>query len=429
MQSSLSFVQMPLTWRGWRFAAAVAAAVFALSMICSFLLPQWLGDKSWVLSPDYWQTISSAQWVSQGAAGTVYQANAFYTALPGYLLLLAPVVALGNHLGLVVGFPRPLPYPSMWILVGPFSFVTGATFILGVDYLCDSLNIGTARRRAILATSGPVVGVVTLVIGGHPEDLLALALSCFAFGFLLRGRPGPAAWMLAAAILMQTWAGLLLPTFVMAIPPGMRLRSAARAAGPPAALGALLLALDFKHASRELLKQPMMNLGQHLPWWQMASRMPVAVNGHVIQAVVGSTSRLGAVLVALAVGLLSLRARKPETLIAAAGLALAARGIFETEFWPYYLAPACILLAVYAAKSPSRTRWIVASLCALGLYVSAPESYLGISYSPWLALSLLLLASTGSLVIAGGNERLLATFISRSRQSSDTPGESAAEAT
>ncbi len=70
---------------------------FALSMVASFLLPGWLGAKEWFMSGDYWATVNSAQWVSHLAMGTVYQANPFYSALPGFLLLLEiedPMVTL-----------------------------------------------------------------------------------------------------------------------------------------------------------------------------------------------------------------------------------------------------------------------------------------------------------------------------------------------
>ncbi len=387
----------------------MASITFALSVTASFFLPAWFGAHQWLMSSDYWWTVNSAQWVSHLALGTVYQANPFYSALPGFLILLAPVVALGDHLGLAVGLPYPLAYPPMWLLVGPFSFACGSTFLLGVDYLGETLGIPSIRRRIILAVSSPLIGVVTLVIGGHPEDLLALGLACLAFGLLLRGNAGAGAWMLALAVLMQTWAGLLLPTFVMASPVGERIRTAVRATGPPAALGALLLALDSRHAAVDLLQQPMVNAGQHLPWWQMAPVMTITgTYGPPIRAIMGSSSRFGAVIVALAMGLVALRSKNPKAIIAAAALSLTARGVFETEFWPYYLAPAAMLLIVLAGTSPSGKRWLGAFALALELYLVAPAAYIGVSYPPLLALVLLLVTSLSSLAAAGGYEALIA---------------------
>ena len=390
-----------LRYNGWRFSSKIFIITFALSMVASFLLPGWLGAKQWLMSPDYWWTVNSAQWVSHLAMGTVYQANPFYTALPGFLMLLAPFVAIGDHFGLITAYPMALPYPSMWLLVGPVCFAIGSTFVFGVDYLCETLSVGQFRRRSILAISSPLIGVVTLVIGGHPEDLLALGLACLAFGFLLRGNVAAGAWVLAAAILMQTWAGLLLPTFIMACPVGKRVSTAIRAIGLPTAIGGLLLALDFRHASLDLLEQPMVNIGQHLPWWNLAPL--ISISGyfrHPLLAEVGSSSRFGAVLVALVLGILVSHSKKPELVVGAGALSLAARGIFEVELWPYYLAPAALFLMIFAATSTSPKRWLAAFVLGIQFYLSAPAAYLGISYSPWLVLALLVVTSLGSFTLA-----------------------------
>ena len=377
---------------------------FALSMVASFLLPGWLGAKEWFMSGDYWATVNSAQWVSHLAMGTVYQANPFYSALPGFLLLLSPVVAIGDHFGLVTGYAMPLRYPSMWLLVGPACFVMGSTFVFGVDYLCETLYISQFRRRMILVVSSPLIGVATLVVAGHPEDLLALGFACLAFGFLLRGNAIAGAWMIAVAILMQTWAGLLLPTFIMASPVRKRVPVAIRAIGPPASLGALLLALDFRHAELDLLKQPLVGFGQHLPWWKVAPTVIIkGYSRYPIVGIAGSNSRIGAVLVALILGILVSRTKKPELVIGAGALSLAARGIFESEFWPYYLVPATVFLLISAASSTSTKRWIAASVLALELYLTAPASYIYVSYSPWLALALLFATSIGSFMLGTGN--------------------------
>ena len=390
-----------LRYNGWGFSSKIFIITFALSMVASFLLPGWLGAKQWLMSPDYWWTVNSAQWVSHLAMGTVYQANPYYSALPGFLLLLAPVVAIGDHFGLRTAYAVALPYPSMWLLVGPVCFAIGSTFVFGVDYLCETLSVSQFRRRAILAISSPLIGVVTLVIGGHPEDLLALGLACLAFGFLLRGNVPAGAWVLAVAILMQTWAGLLLPTFIMVCPVGRRVSTAIRAIGPPAALGGLLLALDFRHASMDLLEQPMVNMGQHLPWWNLAPSISITgYSRHPLLAIAGSSSRFGAVLLAVVLGILVSHSKKPELVVGAGALSLAARGIFETEFWPYYLAPAALFMMVYAATSTSRKRWLAAFVLAIEFYLTAPTAYLGFSYSSWFALALLVSTSLGSFTLA-----------------------------
>jgi hypothetical protein len=355
----------------------------------SFLLPTLLGVHAWLMSGDVWWTVNSAQYVSYGGAGIVYAANPFYSALPGFPYLLAPVVALGDALHLSVSHPYWLPHPQMWLLVGPFFFVCGSTAVLGVDYLADSLGIARRRRRWLAAAVTVLVVWPTPGLAGHPEDLLALALACLSFALLFRGRLAGAALVLAGAVIFQTWAGLLIPVLVAASPPGRRVATLLRSSLAPALLGLALLALDFKHASVDLLGQPMPNRGQLLPWHHIAGHVTVTVAGPPATMMAGSTSRSAAVVVALLAALAVHRRPEPRLVMAAAGAALFARGFFETELWPYYLVPAAVFLALLVAEATagSARRLAAGSAGACLLYLSAPLSYLGIAYDDYLALA------------------------------------------
>lgn len=390
----------PLAWHDRRFAIALMVVAIAGCGFLSFGVGELPGmPPQWFMSHDVWWTTNSAQYVSYGGLGTVYAANPWYSALPGFPALLAPVVALGDRLGLTPGFPFPLARPTMWLLVGPFFFFCASTAVLGVDFLLDSLPLPTGRRRVIVAITAIFVVVPTAGQAGHPEDLLALALACVSVALLLRGRPAGAAYVMASAVLIQTWAVLLLPALVAAAPAGRRLITAVRAGTAPALVGLLLLALDWRDASIDLLRQPMPNSGQQLPWWSLAGHMTVVFGGERIEVASGSTTRSLAVLVAVALGVWVRRQPSVRVVLIAAGLSLFARGFFETEFWPYYLAPAAVILAVGSAlcTTGSPKRFAVAGVGCFVLYASAPFAYIGKSYNPFIAL--LVLTACAGLVV------------------------------
>ena len=389
-------------WDGWKFAVFAAAMTMVASAFLSFWLPMILGVHEWFMSGDAWLTVNSAQWVSHGAIGTVYEANPWYSALPGFLVLLAPVVALADHLGMVTSYPVPLPYPSMWLIVGPFFFLCGGIAVLGVDYLMNALSIDTGRRRTALILIGFLLIAPTPGFAGHPEDVLTIALVCFCIASATRQNWMRAMLILSAAVMVQTWAGLLIPALVAASPAGLRLRNLVRASLLPGACAALLLILDFKPASTDLLKQPMANRGQELPWWHMAGHMLVNDGSAIVSVAIGSSSRWLAVLTAALLGLVILRHPSPTNLVAVGALALLARGFFETEIWFYYLAPASTLFVVFVAASTrgNAKRWIVGTVFALLMTIAWPGATFSISISPMVAELVLLTCGAGALAAA-----------------------------
>lgn len=384
--------RMSLRWNHPRFALFAFAITVVACMFCSFVLPGLLGAHEWVMPGDGGWTVRGAQWVANGAIGTVYQGDPYYLPLPGLLILLAPVVALGGHLNLVTNQPVPLAYPSMWLLVGPVFFLLGSTCILGIDYLADTLGVIAGRRRLIAMAVGLLVVVPTCVWAGHPEDLLALGLSCLALALVLRGANLAPALVLSIAVMMQPWAGLLIPVLAAGTPAGRRLRALLWSSALPAACGLMLFALDFKDAYRSLALQPMVGVGQKLPWWNLTRHTTLRFDKIVEPARVGSMSRSAAVVVAIVVALWVLRDRRPSTLIAASSIALLARGVFESQFWSWYVAPAAVVMAVGVAAGAhaDRRRWVVGASAAFVVYGFAGGSYDWHEFSPWLALGVLI---------------------------------------
>jgi hypothetical protein len=399
MVSGISF------WRQRGFAFAVGLSTIVICAFVSFVVPDLIrgGHNPWIIPPDAWMTTNSAQYLSYGGIGGIYSANPWYSALPGFLVLFAPVTALGDHLGLVTSFPVTLARPSMWLVAGPFFFLCGATLVPAADYLAQTIGVSQTRRRLLALGIGLLVVVPTAEGVGHPEDLLALAATCVSLAYLLQKRVAGAALWLSAAVLLQTWAGLLIPVFVMASPIGLRARTLFRSAALPASVGALLLILDWKDASLDLLHQPMPGVGQHLPWWAVATHVRIHDPGYVASAVSGSSTRWVAVLIALVIGYAVRHRPTPDRIMLCASLALYGRALFETEFWPYYLAPAAVLFALSgaAAAGPSWKRFAVAAAGSVMLYLSAPMSYMHVEYPSGLAL--LVLLASGALCVASGS--------------------------
>lgn len=369
-----------------RFALLVALITASAAMALSLTLPWVLGLRGWWMGSDVWWTIESARWMADGGAMTVYHANPWYAALPGFLALIAPVVKLGDALGLVDGAPFPLPHPSMWLLIGPVFSLLGTIAVPALDGLAESLRITVPRRRLLAICVGFFAVVPTVVFAGHPEDLLALAGAAASLTQLRAGRYNRAALLMALAILAQTWAGLLLLPLVALCPREGRLKLLLLAAIPPAAVGLAYIMSD-PHALTSILGQPMPNRGQRMPWWAIAPRMTVRYNGIRMSVVSGSAPRFIAVLASfVAAGIIARwRDRLPEIVSTAAlpGGVLAVRALCETEMWPYYAVPAAVMLGMAAIGSPSLHRRLVGGLAAVTLAINPPLSYIGRSMPPW----------------------------------------------
>lgn len=390
-----------LGWPGWQFAMGVYLATVGLACFLSFGLPPLLGQHQWFMSGDVWWTTQSAQWVSHGAVGSVYEANPWYSALPGYLMLYAPVTAFGDHLGLVAAIPIPLPHPSMWLLAGPFFFVTGSSCVLGIDHLAATLGVPKVRRRALLVILAILIVAPTPGLAGHPEDILATGLLCVSISQYLRQEWARAAYVLAVAVMIQTWAGLAIPILVLASPVGQRARMLMRSSALPGFTAVLLILLDPRPAIADLLKQPMVGSGQRLPWWYIAGHTTVVDGWRTVPAVVGSSSRWLAVVSAFLVALVVRRSTARHAVLAAVAFAMLARGLFETEFWNYYFAPAAVLLVLLVAVGTPGRRllWTAGTVLGMVPAVCWPLAYEGISINAYLAEAVLLASGLAALGI------------------------------
>jgi len=388
-------------------AGLVAGGV---ALLWSFFFgPLVLHVDAWLVSPDVWWTARAAGAVAVGDLAHVETAGGYVGALPGFEILLAPVAWLGHRLGLVAGRPFPLARPSLWLADGPVFFALSATAPAGVGALGAVVGLGRRHRRALVAWTAVVAAFLVVLLGGHPEDAMALGLASLSLALLLSGRPGAAGWTLAGAIVFQDWAGLLLPLVVAASPPGRRVDTLLRAAGAPAALGLLLFGFDPAAAWRWLVVQPQLHVEQRTPWWSVARHVRILASGEFVTAgghpaVLAGPDRSLAVLLAIGVALWVARRPDTGTMLTAATLVLFGRDAVEATLFPYYVVPASTFLVLLAlrARRPSR--------CIIGLVVATALPLLVIARLPPLAYwaGLVIGATATTLALrADGSQELL----------------------
>jgi hypothetical protein len=329
--------------RAWPAAVALGLALVAGAYLLALVWPMLFGpcpcrdpDGRPALvvatSRDLWVAVAAARYVASGALGFVYESTPALTALPLYPVLLAPLVAAGDALGLS---GPPAPAATLYLLLVPFTVGLAVPLL---DQVGGLLRDAGDRGPALAAQAWTVLLalVPALVLYGHGEDALALLALVGAVRLAGRGRWAAAGLALGVAVASKQWALLALPALVAWSPRRERPRLVAAGLALPAALAVLVLAVDWPHASRALLHPPNYpGFGHAAPWVDAG-----------LATVVTAPFRLGALALA---GLLAGRVRAGSSwsrLLAVLGLALFARWLFEPVVHVYYLAPGlCLLLA------------------------------------------------------------------------------------
>jgi hypothetical protein len=329
--------------RAWRAPVVLGLVLIACSLAFALLLPVALGwphhDRSgrFVLavaaSRDFWVAPTAAAYVANGALGFVYEASPFLTALPLYPILLAPLVAVGDALGLSA---PPAPTATMYFLLAPFTAGLAIPLLQQVRGLVrDASSSPASATLPVQAWTAVLVAVPVLVVFGHGEDALALLALLAAVRLAGRQRWAAAGLLLGFAIASKQWALLALPALLVRSPRSERARLAAASLALPAVLALFVLAVDWPHASRALLHPPNYPAFGHAALWVDANAATVLT----------APFRLGAL--ALAAALATRSRGGTSRLLAVLGLTLLARAAFEPVAHVYYLAPGLCLLLLH----------------------------------------------------------------------------------
>jgi hypothetical protein len=348
---------MPLSRRVRRkWPILVTVVVLATGMAyCLLWGPVVRHRDTWISSGDIWGAYRSAHFIAWGSLGSVYAASTRIITFPGILLLFAPLALLTGHLGMSESFPFPIPHPSAWLVLGPYEILIGCAALFACDALAERLGIGGVRRLALCVAEGFVLWPV-LVMWGHPEDALALALALYALVLALDDRWGGAGWLMGAAVATQPLVVLMVP--VLLAMSGTRRAPAflLRSALPGVFLIATPLAAEFHATAHALLAQPNFPRIDHVtPWTSLAPKLGGTGRS---TAVAAGPGRVVAVLVACVLGWWARRWRhRPDLLVWAAAATLALRCLTESVLVSYYLWPTLAVALIVVAR---RSGWRLA---------------------------------------------------------------------
>jgi hypothetical protein len=362
------------TGRAWRAAVLLGLALIAAAFALALLYPLVLGhgcpcrDRAGrpavvlATSADFWVAPAAAGYVANGALGFVYESSSVLTALPLYPILLAPLVAVGQALGLS---EPPAPTATMYVLLAPFTVGLAIPLLHQVRGLVRDADPGASGLSAQVWTA-LLVGVPVLVMYGHGEDVLALLGLVAAVRLAVRERWAAAGLLVGLAIASKQWAVLALPALLASSPRQQHTTVAVGGLALPGALALFVLAVDWPHASRALLHPPNYPGFGQAALWVDARAATVAT----------APFRLAALGLAVALAARSRGGTRLSRLLAVLGVTLLARCAFEPVVHVYYLAPGLCLLLLHERVSTGRC-WrtaVLGSLLAAWFGVHLPST-------------------------------------------------------
>jgi hypothetical protein len=327
----------------------VAATGVVLGLAYSFLWAPVVRHTSvWITPSDFWATYRAAHYVGWGDLGGVYAAHAGVVTFPGILVLLAPVAMLTGALGLTESYPLVLSHPTAWVVCGPIEMIIGCIALFGVDAL--AARLGLASHKRLFVSLFVAVGLWnTVVLWGHPEDAIAVGLTCYALVAVIDRRPTSAGWFFGAAIVMQPLVLLVVPLAVAYLGWRSSWSMIWRCIPISAALVIAPLTAAFSATERALVEQPNFpNLDHRTPWTRFAPTL--GGTGRYLLVAAGPIRLLSVAAACLIAVFLRRRLADPQILLWACGAVLLLRCATESVMVAYYLWPATVFVALLVAK-------------------------------------------------------------------------------
>ena len=349
-----------------RRAAPVIATVAALVAVLAYSLLEHTaahGGKLTLVSPsDLWSLASSSSAILHGHVGDIYQHYGALTSPPALEFALAPVLGLGQLLGLSPHLHTGGQPLSLWLVLGPAAVLLASTALFAVDAVARAWRLREGERLALALVGA--LGVANVIYWGHPEDCVAVAFVLWSALTMDRfGESGAAraALLLGVGIAFQPLA-LLAVAHIFA---RLSWRAAARLWWRlilPSALVLIAPLLAEPHRTLfVLVRQPFEPRYVSLtPLTSFATHLGPGVDG-------GGMTRLLAIVAAAVLSIAVCHRRHSLSTV----LTLVAVGFFfrialETEMNWYYLWPVpalCLLLAL--RRSTARF-----ALCSVALGAS-----------------------------------------------------------
>lgn len=365
--------------RRWPLVLTVALVVIGMAYSL-FWAPVVRHASYWVDPGDLWSTFRGAHYIGWGDLGGVYGAGTALVTVPGILLALAPIAMLTSVLGLSESFPKLLPHPEAWLVLGPFEILISGVALFACDALAERLGISRGRRAGLCLVEACVLWNVS-VVWGHPEDPVAVGLALYALVFALDGRWTGAGWLFGAAMATQPLVLLMFPVLLVLGGRRQAIGFATRSTLPTVALVLTPLLSQFHATAHALLDQPNYpGIDHATPWTALA---PVLSGTGRNLTVAAGPGRIVALLLACGLGWWARRWRHDPTLIVwAAATALALRCLTESVMVGFYVWPALAVGLVVAARL-GRGRLAAAGGVAIFTTI-ATQWHLG--WLPWWAI-------------------------------------------
>lgn len=338
-------------WVEERSAPIVVTVLLAVAALVYWAIFIGIGSHhGWRPVSDLWNSAGVALAIGHGHWSAVYAPPSQLESPPGLEFVLAPLMGVGHSLGLSSTAAAGHTY-TVWLLLLPVvATILAASVLFALDAIARRWGYSDGKRLALSAVAG--LGVVSsAAFWGHPEDCVALAFVLWAALVVDRGASNAVirtGWLLGIAVAFQPLALLAVAPIVARFGVRDLCRVAWRLAVP-----SLVLVLPELIASRArtlhaLIEQP------NNPW-----RLSVTPFSHLSRALghgmySGSTMRMVATLIAVALGILVCRRRHDlQTVLFVMALAFTIRVLLENELLGLYFFPVIALtLLITLRRSP-----------------------------------------------------------------------------
>jgi hypothetical protein len=366
-------------WLSRRMFPLLATVVLIAIAMCSTTWwgPLITGARGWPLPDDLWATLAAAQRLARLDLAGLYTQPTGLVSFPGTAVILVPVAALMDAVGISLHAPGHNAHPASWLVAGPYEIAISASALFAADAIAERLGASRPKRLVLTAASTVALWCVS-VEWGHPEDAVAVALLLYAILALSQARTSRSGWLLGAAVAVQPLVLIALP-IVLAVIELRRLAGfLARAGTPSVVLLAAAAAANWSATVHAVTSQPNWPTVDHpTPWTSLAPRL---AHG----AVAAGPGRVLAIVVAcgcaIIVGQRWRAARRaapwsPEMLEEVlwwTAAALALRSVFESVMVAYYLWPVLAVALVAAVRSWPRlaATSVAATIITFGSEVS-----------------------------------------------------------
>ncbi len=272
-----------LARRAWPIAASATFVLCGLLYVFRWSPVVRHRPSLWIMPSDLWVAFGASSASVHGHLASIYGSG--FLAFPGFLLLLAPVAALSgrfsttfvqvtNHGHTITGaavYTEPgtptilydalvhagnlyAVHQGVFFLLMTYVLLLSCTALFAFDALAEELGVGRGRRAVLSIAEGVLLWVV--VMGGHPEDVLSVALATWALLWAFRGRWVGAGWLFGAALAVQPLVVVMFPLLLALGGRHRALGMVVRAVVPAAVVLAGPLVADAHDTVHTLIDQP-----------------------------------------------------------------------------------------------------------------------------------------------------------------------------